>query len=361
MGQNIGTCVTALISAIGASKNAKRAAMIHLYFNLIGVTIILTAFYVLHSVFSFDFLNDMATASGIAVFHSLFNVTVTILLFPFLNQLVKLASLTIRDKDETDTDANEPDVLALLDERFLNQPAVAVQQGHKVLLSMAHMSMESIRLALQLFSSYNSEDIQKVEKLENETDKIEDVLGAYLVKTSEHELSERDSERVSLYLQNIGDLERIADHSLNLVHSFTEMHDKGIRFSRQAESEIGIIIKAVNEVTAITEKAIATGSFEELSDVEPLEQVIDNLTKTVREHHITRLRDGSCTMELGYILADITTNLERVSDHCSNLASGWIMAETGGYDTHQYMTEYRRLDNEAFRQRFTKMSLKYNL
>jgi len=361
MGQNIGTCVTALISAIGASKNAKRAAMIHLYFNLIGVTIIMTAFFVLHSVFPFDFLNDMATASGIAVFHSLFNVTVTILLFPFLDQLVKLAATTIRGKDGAEADDAQPGALALLDERFLNQPALAVQQGHQVLLEMAHMSMESIHVALKLFHEYTPEDIQKVERLEKQTDQIEDVLGAYLVKASEHELSEQDSERVSLYLQNIGDLERIADHSLNLVQSFTEMNDKGISFSEQARSEIGVVIKAVHEVTAITEKAMAADSFEDLSDVEPLEQVIDKLTRTVREHHIMRLRDGSCTMELGYILADITTNLERVSDHCSNLASAWIMAETGGYDTHQYLTEYRKNDNEAFRKRFTKMSLRFSL
>jgi len=361
MGQNIGTCVTALISSIGASKNARRAAMIHLYFNLIGVTIIMAVFFLLHSVFSFDFLNDMATASGIAVFHSLFNVTVTILLFPFLNQLVKLAALTIPDKAEDRTATDDPGVLALLDDRFLTQPALAVRQGHQVLLSMAHTSVESIHLALKLFQNYNPENVQKIEKLEKETDKTEDALGSYLVRASSRELSEQDSERVSLYLQNIGDLERIADYALNLSQSFTEMHQKGIRFSKQAMSEIGVIIRAVGEVTAITEESMASGSLEKLLDVEPLEQVIDQLTRTVREHHILRLRDGSCTMELGYILADITTTLERVSDHCSNLASSWLMAESGGYDTHQYLTEYKKIDNETFRQRFTKMSLRYTL
>jgi len=360
MGQNIGTCVTALISAIGASKNAKRAAMIHLYFNLIGVIIISAVFYVLNSVFSFDFLNEMATASGIAVFHSLFNVTVTVMLFPFLNQLVRLAAWTVKDSKE-DTPAVTDSDLALLDERFLNQPAVAVEQGHEVLLKMARKSMDAIHISLELFENYNPGTSSEVEKLENDTDHYEDVLGTYLVRASERELSAKDSERISVYLQNIGDLERIADHAINLVHSFAEMNQKKLSFSDQARSEIGVIINAVNEVTTLTLNAMTDNNLDELSDIEPLEQVIDYLTRTIREHHIVRLREGKCTMELGYILADITTNLERVSDHCSNLASSMIMADNGGYDTHEYLTRYKQTSNEEFTQRYKKMSDKYSL
>jgi len=359
MGQNIGTCVTALISSIGANKNAKRAAMIHLYFNLIGVTIILTVFYILNSIFDFDFLDTMASASGIAVCHSLFNITVTIMLFPFLNQLVKLAKRTIRDSKES-VHENLGD-LALLDERFLNQPAVAVAQGHTVLLSMAKKSMDSIHLALELFSKFDSSKVTEITDLENQTDRYEDVLGTYLVRTSERELSAADSERVSLYLQNIGDLERIADHAVNLMHSFTEMDEKKISFSPAAADEIKVIIDAVNDITSLTYKAMSEESQDTLSDIEPLEQVIDGLTRTVREHHIARLREGTCTMELGYILADITTNLERISDHCSNLASGIIMGENGGYDTHEYLTAYKRSGNEEFNQRYRKMSDRYRL
>jgi len=361
MGQNIGTCVTALISSIGANKNARRAAMIHLYFNIIGVAVILTVFYILHSIFCFDFLNNMATVSGIAVFHSLFNITVTIILFPFLNQLVKLATISIHDSNDDETAKEINEDLALLDERFLNQPAVAVEQGHTVLLSMAKKSIESLHISLSLFNKFDEKEAEKAEELENETDKYEDILGAYLVKASERELSPKDSERISLYLQNIGDLERISDHAINLVHSFREMNQKGLNFSEQAQNEIGVIIKAVKDVTTLTERAISDNNPDELADVEPLEQVIDNLTKTIREHHIVRLREGQCTFELGYILADITTNLERVSDHCSNLASSMIMAKYGGYDTHEYLTEYRQNDNEEFKQRYIKMADRYHL
>jgi len=360
MGQNIGTCVTALISSIGANKNARRAAMIHLYFNIIGVTVMLTVFYLLHFIFSFDFLKEYATASGIAVFHSLFNITATVLLFPFLNQLVKLATWTIPDSKHDSAAPAQSGELALLDERFLSQPAVAVEQGRTVLLSMANKSMQSIHFALDLFDRFHPETTAKVEELENETDQYEDVLGSYLVRAAERELSARDSERISVYLQNIGDLERIADHALNLVHSFREMDEKNLSFSPEAKKEIAVAMDAVNEVTSLTLKAMKDNDTDELSDVEPLEQVIDKLTGTVREHHIKRLRDGTCTIELGYILADITTDLERISDHCSNLASSWIMADKGGYDTHEYLTEYKT-SNEEFQQRYSRMSSKYRL
>jgi len=360
LGQNIGTCVTALISSIGASKNAKRAAMIHLYFNLTGVIIFLSGFYVLHAFFSFSFLNTMATASGIAVFHSFFNVTVTILLFPFLNQLVKLATLSVPEKKEADTPSVSGN-LALLDERFLNQPALAVEQGHTVLLSMAQTSMDAMHYALELFHSYNGKTMSKVESLESETDRFEDALGSYLVKASEKELSAKDSERVSLYLQNIGDLERIGDHALNLAQSFREMEEKHLTFSDPANSEMEKTILAVEDITSLTLKALSTGAQSDLLDVEPLEQVIDQLIKVDREHHIRRLKEGSCTIEMGYILADITTNLERVSDHCSNIASAMLLADKGGYDTHEYMTEYKNTSNEIFRQRYQSMWDKYQL
>jgi len=361
MGQNIGTCVTALISSIGASKNARRAAMIHLYFNLIGVTVFLTGFYLLHAFISFDFLENAATPSGIAIFHSIFNITVTILLFPFLNQLVKLATISVRDQEARGTADQETGELARLDPRFLAQPAVAVEQSHAVLLSMAEKSMEAITLAFGLFGRFSEEDAERIDVLEDQTDHYEDVLGSYLVKTAEQELSVRDSERVSLYLQNIGDLERIADHAANLVHSFREMKDKEISFSDQAKEDLRVLTQAVSDVTALTLRAMTGSDAGAAADVEPLEQVVDSLTKAVRERHIIRLREGTCTIELGYVLADITTNLERVSDHCSNLASSLIMADKGGYDTHEYLTAYRQFSNEEYQRRYQKMAAKYHL
>jgi len=363
MGQNIGTCVTALISSIGASKNAKRAAMIHLYFNLIGVTIFMSVFYILHMFISFDFLDDMATASGIAIFHSLFNVTVTIILFPFLDKLVKLAIILVKDNEtlEDTKDKDEDKDFALLDERFLSKPSVAVMQGKDVLLSMADKAMESASIALDLFDKFDDKKASKIIDLENKTDKYEDKLGTYLVRVSEKELSASDSEKVSLYLQNIGDLERISDHALNIEQSFKEMKDKNLEFSIEAKREIGILISAVKEITKITLSALITNDKEMLSNVEPLEQVIDKLTKETREHHINRLRDGICTIELGYILADITTNLERISDHCSNLASSNINIASGGYDTHEYLTNYKKDDNEEFVQKYKIMDARFHL
>jgi len=361
MGQNIGTCVTALLSSIGASKNARRAAMIHLYFNLIGVTLFLVGFYLLHAICSFEFLDEAATPAGIAMFHSIFNVTVTVVLFPFLDQLVALARFTIPDSAKDTAAAPEAGDFARLDERFLMQPAVAVEQSHEVLISMAEKSMLAMKEALNLFYFYNEEKAQEVEDLENQTDRYEDVLGSYLVKTAEQQLSGRDSERVSLYLQNIGDLERIADHAANLVRSFREVESKKISFSTQAREDLMTLISAVSDVTTLTMSAMNGTNSEAAADVEPLEQVVDSLVHSVRERHIARLREGSCTLELGYILADVTTNLERVSDHCSNLASSLICEDKGGYDTHEYLTAYKQSDNEEFQRRYQQMASRYQL
>jgi len=356
-GQNIGTCVTALLSSIGASKNARRAAMIHLYFNVIGVTVFLSAFYILHMFFPFSFLSEAATPSGIAVFHSIFNITVTVLLFPFLDQVVHLASISIKD----DTVEEKKSELSRLDERFLSQPAVAVEQSHEVLLSMAEKSMDAIVNAVDLLNGFDEKKAEYANSLEDETDHYEDVLGSYLVKIAAQELSEHDSERVSLYLQNIGDLERIADHASNLVYSFSEMHEKGMAFSEEAEKDLSVLTSAVKDVVSLTLSSMKDGDLKEASKVEPLEQVVDTLTREVRERHIIRLREGTCTIELGYVLADITTNLERVSDHCSNLASSLIMVDQGGYDTHEYLTAYRETGNEEFQRRYRQLAGKYRL
>ncbi|MCF0146736.1 MAG: Na/Pi cotransporter family protein [Eubacterium sp.] len=360
MGQNIGTCVTALISSIGASKNAKRAAMIHLYFNLIGVAIFMAVFYILNAIFKFSFLSEMATPAGIAIIHSIFNISVTIVLFPFLDKLVKLACFTIRDKED-DAEQERANDLARLDERFLTQPAVAVDQGQAVLLSMAAKSMSAFRIAVGLLDGFSEEKAEQVDTLENEVDHYQDALGAYLVKASERELLEHDSERVSVYLQNIGDLERISDRASNIVHSFREMNRKKIAFSDDGVQDLKVLTSAVTEVSDLTLQALQKEDPAIAENVEPLEEVVDRLTHQVRKRHIARLRDGSCTVELGNILADLSTNMERVSDHCSNLASSLLLVDKGGYDTHEYLTEYRRKDNEHFRVKYEQMADKYQL
>lgn len=360
MGQNIGTCVTALLSSIGTSRNARRAAMIHLYFNLIGTTIFLIVFYSVNALAGLPFVAENATPAGIAMIHSIFNISTTILMFPFLDKLVWLANKTVRDK-KNGTETEETRELARLDERFLAQPAVAVQQGRTVLLAMAQNAFDSMSRAISLLDGYDRKTDEKVHELEDLTDRYEDALGSYLVKISERELTAEDSEKISVYLQNIGDLERIADHAVNVVDSFREMEEKGIRFSSSAVEDIRVLMNAVSEVMKLTEKAIRDQDVSAARKIEPMEQVVDRLKDAVRERHIVRLREGACTVELGYILADISTDFERVSDHCSNLASSLIMSERGGYDTHEYLSVYRNSGNEEFRREYQRMASRYPL
>ena len=349
MGQNIGTCVTALLSSIGATKNAKRAAMVHLYFNIIGTVVFMVIFYTVNAVVGFSFLGTATNAAGIAVIHSLFNVFATMLLLPFGKGLEKLACLTIRDDVQTAEVEEERKELQLLDSRFLEKPAFAMEQSVHVANKMAEESKRTLFTAMDLLWNYTEDGAKKVGELENLVDQYEDELGTYLVKLSRQNLSVHDSHTLSIVLHCIGDFERISDHAINIMEAAQEMHDKKLIFSPKAEEELKVFSRAVQD---IVEKAYAVfrDQDEKLAQkVEPLEAVVDELNQEVKKRHIRRLREGKCTIELGFILSDITTSLERVADHCSNIAVCVTQVREDTYDTHGYLNSVKNEDSEIFR------------
>lgn len=359
MGQNIGTCITAILSSIGASKNARRAALVHLYFNLIGTTTFLILFYVLHAIIDFGFMGVAANEMGIAVVHSCFNVFATLLLLPFAKVLEKLACLTIKDKDETPATEAEK-TFAILDERFLEVPGVAVEQCRNAAADMAHKAKEALMLAQSLFDQYDEAVLKEVMAKEDLLDRYEDELGSYLVKLSNRSLSEKDSHMLSILLHCIGDLERIGDHAVNLAHSAKEMHDKNLRFSISAENELAVFARAVNEILETAVNSFEAQDEAVARSVEPLEEVIDQLNAEMKDRHIIRLRRGECTIEMGFILADVMNNYERVSDHCSNIAICAIQ-ENVNVEAHDYIVNLKTPDNTEFLAAVNNYKKKYYL
>ena len=343
LGQNIGTCVTAMLSGIGASKNAKRAALVHLYFNIIGTVIFMIVFYTINAVVHFSFLDTAASAMGIAVIHSSFNIAATIMLLPFGSGLVKLACLTIpEEKKEAPVQNQEKDAFRLLDQRFLDTPAFAVEQCRQTTIQMAKLARECFFTAVDLLHGYDDEKAARVETLENLVDRYEDELGTYMVKLGGKNLSKSDSHTVSLLLHCIGDFERISDHGMNLKDSAKEMKEKEMQFSSKAEKELGIFFDAVKEILNLSIDAFETNNTDEAARVEPLEEVIDDINTVVKANHIRRLQKGKCTIEQGFVLSDISMNLERVSDHCSNIAVSVIEIDRDGFDTHGYLDNLKR-------------------
>jgi phosphate:Na+ symporter len=365
MGQNIGTCVTALISAIGANKNAKRAAFIHLYFNLIGTIVFMAVFYIINSFVHFSFLSDSIGAVGIAVIHSLFNVACAICWFPFANVLVKLATWTVRDKasDSTEVAVQEqvPAVLAALDERFLETPSYAIQLCKNAVVEMADYSKKAIFLAMEAQNSYSEDKINEVVRLEQLTDKFEDCLGSYLVKIAGRDLSTDDSHLLSILLHSINDIERISDHAINLTEATQKMHDEGVSLSEQGKRELACLTTALKDILNMTTDAFADQDSVKAQGVEPLEEVIDDLVMEMKQRHIMRLRNGECSMEAGLLLEDILTNYERVSDHCSNIAVALIEIPTDAFDTHQYLDVTVKRTDPMFKERYLKLRNVYIL
>lgn len=345
MGQNIGTCVTAMLSGIGASKNARRAALVHLYFNIIGTAIFMIVFYTINGFVHFDFLNDAANAMGIAVVHSTFNVAATICLLPFSNGLVKLACLTIPDTAEKVQPTKNDGEFRLLDERFLETPGYAVEQCRMMTVRMAKLAKECLELSVELIGKYDAEKADRVAELEDMVDEYEDRLGTYMVKLGSQDLSQNDSHTVSLLLHCIGDFERISDHGLNLMEAAKEMKDKEMEFSKKARNELEVFVNAVKEILELSVGAFEENDEKRASLVEPLEEVIDDINTCVKANHIKRLQKGKCTIEQGFVLSDISTNLERVSDHCSNIAISVIEIKRDGFDAHGYLENLKR-DND---------------
>lgn len=361
MGQNIGTCVTAMLSAIGASKNAKRAALVHLYFNIIGTTLFMVAFYSVNMFVDFKFLEDSANAAGIAVIHSLFNVAATLVLLPFSRGLEKLACMTVKDSSQDIQISETEKELQLLDARFIETPGLAMEHCRKVCITMARLAQKAMFEATELLKQYDENKVQEVVRLEEEVDRFEDCLGNYMVKVSSRDLSEKDSQSLNVLLHCIGDFERISDHAVNLVAAIGEMHEKKVSFSKKATEELQVYTNAIRDILDATVNAFEKEDKSLAILVEPMEEVVDELNIEVKRRHVKRLRKGKCTIELGFILSDITNNYERVSDHCSNIAINVLQGNEEIYDPHEYLETLRSENNIDFKGKVLAYREKYML
>ena len=359
MGQNIGTCVTALISSIGASKNAKRAACIHLYFNIIGTVLFMVVFYSINAFVPFAFLGDAASPAGIAVVHSCFNIAATCLLLPFTKQLEWLACHTVRDKKEKQSTAENR--LRLLDERFLEQPALAMEHSNQVMSEMTRLTTNSLDVAMQLLKHYDPEDEQLVEAMENRVDLYEDQLGRYLLEVSSRELTAADSHDLSTLLHCIGDMERISDHAVSIARSAKEMHEKQLRFSEHAKQEMDVLCAAVSELLHHTADMLETRDTKAATRIEPLEEVVDDLSDQMKLHHVERLRSGRCTIEMGFILNDLTNSLERIADHCSNVGVSILEQQDDSVGRHEMLREMKDGSDTGFTEIYREYKEKYRL
>ena len=360
MGQNIGTCVTALLSAIGANKNAKRAAMIHLYFNLIGTVVFMVLFYMINAAVRFPFMAQMATPATIAITHSVFNITATLVWLPFSNLLVKLACLTIRDDEENEVSREDQEFM-ILESRFLEKPAFAVEQGRNAAKHMEQDSRKILDIALGLIHSYSDEQAERVQKLESKIDRYEDELGTYLVKLNNKDLSERDSHSVSIMLHCIGDFERISDHAVNIMESAQELHEKNISFSPQARNELQVLIAVVSRIVDTAYQVFDKQDLNLARDVEPLEEIVDELSKELKRRHVNRLRLGECTIEMGFILTDLITSLERIADHCSNISVCVTQVRENLYDTHSHLESLKNELDDSYYNRLGELHKEYVL
>lgn len=353
MGQNIGTCVTALLSSLGTSKNARRASVIHLFFNVIGTVAWLTIFSVISAVLKPVILDASASFFGIAVAHSAFNILCTGLLLPMSSLLEKLAYVIVPEGKETEK-------VVELDERLLATPTIALQQCYNVAKKMAAEAVEGFRLAISSIHEYDAEKAEKIRIAESNTDRYEDILGTYLTKLSRFKTADDDSAEISKLLKAIGDFERISDHSVNVLESVEELTEKKIEFSDDAKKELNVLLNAVSEILGITLSAFNKDDEASVYNVEPLEQVIDGLKSMLRDRHILRLADGECTVEAGFIWGDFLTNLERTSDHCSNIATCLIDATNNNMNAHEYKQSL--IDNNPqFEEKFRLYGEKYKL
>ncbi len=356
MGQNIGTCVTAIISSIGTSKNAKRAAAVHLFFNIIGTAVFMIAFYTINAFMPFEFLNTPADAAGIATVHSLFNIGATLLLLPFGNQLVKLATWVIKDSKE---DQEKENIFKALDVRFLDTPSIALEQCKKLTDDMARITKDSLFGAIELLDNYSAKREKELVDMETLVDRYEDEVGAYLMKVNSRDLSNKDSHTVNTLLHSIGNWERISDHALNICDAAREIHEKKISFSRAATEELAVYTRAIKDILNMTVEAFEYDDISMAKKVEPLEEVIDDINLMIKNRHVQRLRAGECTIELGFVLNDILTNYERVSDHCSNVAVTIIQTEDYDVEAHQYIGRLK--DEDEFKRAIELVQREYRL
>lgn len=351
MGQNIGTCVTAMLSSVGTNRNAKRAALIHLFFNVIGTIVWLTVFSVFDMIFAPAFLDTAATHLGIAVVHTMFKVACTLLLFPMASLLEKLAYKFI---PETDT----PEKIAELDERLLATPAVALERCNSFAIDMAGLAVESLKNSIKCLVNYSPELAAEVREAEDKTDHYEDIIGTYLVKLSALQISNRESRYAAKLLHAIGDYERISDHAANLVESAEEMKEKNLKFSDAAIAELKNLADATIEILDLSYDAFIDNDLEKAMSVEPLEQIIDRLKFMMRMSHTERVQQSQCSIETGFVWSDILTNLERTSDHCSNIAGCVIDTHRHNMNLHESLRKMKE-DNPEYKARYEELAVKY--
>ncbi len=354
MGQNIGTCVTAMLSSVGANKNARRTAVVHLSFNVIGTVVLLVIFTIVKSVVDIPFINGSIDEVGIAIVHTAFNILATAMLFPFAKQLEKLACFVI--KDATEEEENQ-----LLDTRLMTTPAIAIDRSKKVVLEMFDKTVQGVLNACSLFQGFDKKTYENVIKLEDEVDKYEDKLGTYLVKVSWQNLSEQDSRVVSELLHIIGDIERISDHSVSIAKSAEEFKEKDMKFSESATKEMSVIMEAVTEILRQSVIAFNDDDMEAAMKVEVLEGVVDELQHQIKAHHISRLRNGKCTIEQGFVMTDIVTCLERIADHCSNVAGCVQEIAHDSLGIHAYEKNLRKSPGSEYYKLLEENLKKYNI
>lgn len=355
LGQNIGTCVTALISTIGANRNARRAAMVHLYFNLLGVIIFAAVFYGVGAFIPWGFLTETMSEVNIAIIHTTFNVITTIIMLPLHGVLEKLATLSVPED-------KEPESTALLDQRLIATPAVAIQRAQEIAADMAQTASQALDGAIGLLEKFDSKGLESIKALENKTDEYEDALGTYLVQLTGTKLSVHDNRQLNILLYTISDVERIADHAVSIGKAGEEIYKKDIAFSDAAKEELKVLSKAVQAAVKSTVTAYCGGDLENARRVEPQEQVVDSLVKEIKSRHVRRLRNGQCKVEYGFVLEDLLTSFERVADHCSNIAVEMLQVSEGKLEAHEYLTALKAgelTESAKFDERFEKYRKQY--
>lgn len=355
LGQNIGTCVTALISTIGANRNARRAAMVHLYFNLLGVIIFAAIFYGIGAFIPWSFLTETMSEVNIAMIHTTFNVITTIIMLPLHGVLEKLATLSVPED-------KEPESTALLDQRLIATPAVAIQRAQEIAADMAQTASQALDGAIGLLEKFDSKGLESVKALENKTDEYEDALGTYLVQLTGTKLSVHDNRQLNILLYTISDVERIADHAVAIGKAGEEIYKKDIAFSDAAKKELKVLSEAVQAAVKSTVTAYCGGDLENARRVEPQEQVVDSLVKEIKSRHVRRLRNGQCKVEYGFVLEDLLTSFERVADHCSNIAVEMLQVSEGKLEAHEYLTALKAgelTESAKFDERFEKYRKQY--
>ena len=357
MGLNIGTCATSLISCIGTETKAKRVAVAHVLVKIIGAVFWLSVFVAVSKIFLSDVTAKPINGVGIAAVHTAFNILTTVILIPFTKPLVKLTEFLVREKAEKE---QEEDDLRWLDERLLRSPSIAVSECNNISCHMARLAEENLLAAINLFDDFDEEAVSRIKAVEDKLDRYEDRLGSYLVKLSVMSVSAQDSRVISKILHTIGDFERLGDHAVNLYFAASEIHRKGLSFTPVAKEEIGVLAGAIREILTMTHECYVTADPELAFRVEPLEQVIDKLTATIKTNHIARLQKGGCSIEMGFILSDILNNYKRISDHCSNIAVAVIEVDRGAFDTHEYLSGVK-FGNLEFNQIYDAFDRKYNL